>query len=197
MNIHCLALNYAGVGELVQDPLYFLKSTSCLSKNNVVVPYPKYKTEQVWTEVELGILIGKSCENVDEDCAEDYIKGFFVAADLTTKNIHGRDHHLAFSKARTGFCPVGDDVVDLDLSEKHLEMKTYINGNLSQSGSTQDMIYNPYKSVSYISKLVRINEGDIILTGTPSGAENNLIQPNDEIVHTIENIGELKYRMGI
>jgi 2-keto-4-pentenoate hydratase/2-oxohepta-3-ene-1,7-dioic acid hydratase in catechol pathway len=97
-NIHCLALNYRGIGLLDQDPIYFLKSTSCISKEDSTIPYPKYKVDNVWTEVELGILVGQDCEDVSEHDAYDMIEGFFVAGDITCNSIYNRDHHLAFSK---------------------------------------------------------------------------------------------------
>ena len=66
-NIHCLALNYKGVGEINQDPIYFLKSTSCLAYEESEVKYPKFNTTEVWTEVELGIFISEDCENINEE----------------------------------------------------------------------------------------------------------------------------------
>lgn len=201
-NIHCLALNYKGVGQTDQEPIYFLKSTSCLTYEGLEVPYPKFNTSEVWTEVELGILISKPCNNVSEEEAHKYIKGFFIAGDITCQSVHNRDHHLAFSKARTGFCPISTNVTKLRLKRKKLEMKTYINGELKQLGSTSDMIFNPYKSLSYISKIVKLQKGDIILTGTPT-TENGgpqfdcIVKPGDIIKHTIEELGELNYSFSL
>jgi 2-keto-4-pentenoate hydratase/2-oxohepta-3-ene-1,7-dioic acid hydratase in catechol pathway len=201
-NIHCLALNYRGIGLLDQDPIYFLKSTSCLSKEDSTIPYPKYKVDNVWTEVELGILVGQDCEDVSEHDAYNVIEGFFVAGDITCNSIYDRDHHLAFSKSRTGFCPISSNVTHLDLRNKTLEMKTFINGVELQCGNTSDMIMNPYQSLSYISKLVKLNKGDIILTGTPTTINGGpqvdcLVKPNDVIKHSIESIGELNYKFSI
>lgn len=201
-NIHCLALNYRGVGDIDQDPIYFLKSTSCITRENGIVPYPKFKVSEVWTEVELGLVIGKDCEDISEEDAFNVIDGFFVVGDITCNSIHERDHHLPFSKSRTGFCPIGKDVVKLDLRNKTLDMKTFINGKELQSGNTQDMIFNPYQSVSYISKLVRLKKGDIIITGTPTTKNGGpqydcLVKPNDVIKHTIEEIGELNYKFSL
>ena len=78
-------------------------------------------------------------------------------------------------------------------------MKTFINGVELQCGNTSDMILNPYESVSYISKLVRLSKGDVILTGTPTTVNGGpqvdcLVKPNDIIKHSIEDVGELNYR---
>lgn len=203
-NIHCLALNYQGVGDLNQSPIYFLKSTSCLTFEGGSVPFPKHQVDlkQVWTEVELGVQISQDCEGVSTENAADYIEGFFVAGDITCGNIHSRDHHLAFSKARTGFAPVSTLVRNLNLHTQFLEMSTFINGELRQLGSTSSMILNPYQSVSYLSKLVRLQKGDIILTGTPTTANGGpqfdcLVNPGDRIKHVIQNLGELNYTFSL
>jgi 2-keto-4-pentenoate hydratase/2-oxohepta-3-ene-1,7-dioic acid hydratase in catechol pathway len=201
-NIHCLALNYKGVGEINQDPIYFLKSTSCLAYEESEIKYPKFNTTEVWTEVELGISISEDCENINEEEAHNYIGGFFIAGDITCSNLYNRDHHLASSKARTGFCPISTNIFNIDLHNKSLNMKTYINGELKQHGNLSDIIFNPYKSVSYISKFVKLQKGDIILTGTPTTANGGpqfdcLVKPGDEIKHTIDGLGELKYKFSL
>jgi 2-keto-4-pentenoate hydratase/2-oxohepta-3-ene-1,7-dioic acid hydratase in catechol pathway len=140
--------------------------------------------------------------NISEIEAYDVIEGFFIAGDITCNSIYHRDHHLAFSKSRTGFCPISNNIKHLDLRDKTLMMKTYINGIELQRGSTSDMILNPYQSLSYISKLVKLNKDDIILTGTPTTINGGpqidcLVYPGDVIKHTIEELGELNYRFSI
>ena len=81
-------------------------------------------------------------------------------------------------------------------------MKTYINGELKQHGNLKDIIFNPYKSVSYISKFVKLQKGDIILTGTPTTVNGGpqfdcLVKPGDEIKHTIDGLGELNYKFSL
>lgn len=201
-NIHCLALNYKGVGEINQDPIYFLKSTSCLAYEGGEIPYPKFNTKNVWTETELGIKIAMDCENISEEGAFDVIEGFFIAGDITCENKYNRDHHLASSKSRTGFCPINTNVFNLDLRNKTLYLKTYINQTLKQHGNTSDMILNPYKSISYISKFVKLQKGDIILTGTPTTINGGpqydcLVNPGDNITHVVEGLGELNYKFSL
>ena len=201
-NIHCLALNYKGVGDISQDPIYFLKSTSCLSYENNEIQYPRFNTNEVWTEVELGIMISHDCENIEEHDAHSVIEGFFIAGDITCANMYNRDHHLAAAKARNGFCPISTNVMSLDLHNTTLNMKTYINGELKQHGNTSDMIFNPYKSISYLSKFVKLQRGDIILTGTPTTDNGGpqfdcIIKPGDTVKHTIDNLGELNYTFSL
>ena len=188
-NIHCLALNYKGVGNDNEPPLYFLKSKNCITYNNGIVPYPKFEVNQVWTEVELAIVIGKL----------NTIKGFMVAGDITCGNICNRDHHLPMSKARTGFCPIGGftsiDNINID---SIFEMTTSINDIETQNGTTLDMKYNIRESIHYVSKIIELQENDILLTGTPitpgGGPQYDcIVEPGDKVKHTIKGIGEITY----
>ena len=195
-NIHCLALNYTGVGKNTHSPLYFVKSKNSLCFNGARVTYPE-DCSNMWTEVELGIVIKESCFQVSELEAEKYIEGFVVCADITCENIHDRDHHLAYSKSRKNFCPVSADIIRMSVTElTNLKLATFINGTLTQEGNIDDMFFNPYKSLSYISKITELCKGDIILTGTPSGVENNIINIGDKVVHRIEKIGEVGFEVG-
>jgi 5-oxopent-3-ene-1,2,5-tricarboxylate decarboxylase/2-hydroxyhepta-2,4-diene-1,7-dioate isomerase len=150
----------------------------------------------MWTEVELGIVIKEDCFQVKEFEADKYISGFIVCADITSENIHDRDHHLAFSKSRKNFCPVSSDIILMSAIElKNLKLSTHINGTLTQEGNINDMFFNPYKSLSYISTITELCRGDIILTGTPAGVENNIINIGDTVVHKIEKIGEVSFEV--
>lgn len=188
-NIHALALNYKGIGNDNEPPLYFLKSRGCLTFEGGTVPYPTFETDQVWTEVELAIVMGRNLR----------VKGLMVAGDITCDGILKRDHHLPMSKARTGFCPVGAftpiNEVNLDIP---FTMTTSINGVETQRGTTEDIKYNIFQAVEYISKFAPLYENDIILTGTcltPGGGPQYdcIVKPGDQIKHTIERIGELNY----
>jgi 2-keto-4-pentenoate hydratase/2-oxohepta-3-ene-1,7-dioic acid hydratase in catechol pathway len=195
-NIHCLALNYQGVGATTDTtPLYFVKSANAYCPNGSAVTIPR-DVLRVWTEVELGIVVAEDCHNLKVDEVARYIQGFAICADITCENILERDHHLAFSKSRAGFCPVGADVVSLTLAQTlNLSMVTRINGSVTQSGSTSTMIMNAYESLCYLSSLTRLQKGDLILTGTPPGHENNTVQPDDVVCHRIETVGTLEYRI--
>ncbi|MDY0364633.1 MAG: fumarylacetoacetate hydrolase family protein [Arcobacteraceae bacterium] len=194
-NIHCLALNYIGVGENTKKPLYFVKSKNALCFDGSIVNYPN-NSSKLWTEVELGIVVKKDCFDISETEAEKYIEGFIVCGDITCENINNRDHHLGFSKSRKNFCPVSSEIVKLRSSElSELNLSTTINGVITQKGFLKDMFYNPYKSFSYISTITELKQGDIILTGTPAGVENNIINIGDKVVHMIEKIGKVSFEV--
>ena len=194
-NIHCLALNYIGVGENTQNPLYFVKSKNSLCFNNATIRYPD-NCSDMWSEVELGIVIKESCFKVNELDASRYIEGFIVCGDITCGNINNRDHHLGYSKSRKNFCPVSTNFVNMREEElANLKLSTFINGNLTQEGNVNHMFFNPYKSLSYVSSITELCKGDIILTGTPAGVENNIIKVGDEVTHSIEKIGKISFKV--
>ncbi len=192
-NIHCLALNYKGVGNDNHPPLYFLKSKACLTYDGGTVPYPRFRTDKVWTEAELAIVVGRN----------NTIKGLMVAGDITCENICGRDHHLPMAKARTGFCPISSVLLtqeEVDINSI-FTLTTTINGIEKQRGTTADMKYNLAESIDYISQIVDLQYNDIILTGTPNTPRGGpqfdcLVHPKDKVSHRIEGLGEINYSFG-
>ena len=189
-----LAYNYKSlVGEKAEhdEPLFFLKSPTSPCGPNSEIEYPWFASE-VWVEVELTVLMGRECRNVSPEEAGDYILGYTVGSDVTARNIHGRDHHLARSKALDSFAPMGPCVVT-GIGAGDLSMTTLINGEVYQSGSTSDMILNPCECVSLLSRYVTLKRGDAIMTGTPAGAMSSLVEPGDKVRQEIENIGVLEY----
>lgn len=194
-NIHCLALNYVGVGEMLEEPLYFVKSKNSICFDGTVVKYTS-NSSKMWTEVELGIVLKKDCYNISQEEAKEYIDGFIVCGDVTCENLYGRDHHLGYSKSRKGFCPVSDTIVHLNEKQLlNLELTTIINNKITQKGHIKDMFFNPYQSLAYISKITELYKGDIILTGTPAGVENNIIKQGDIIIHKIDKIGQVSFKV--
>lgn len=193
-NIHCLALNYIGVGIEQQPPLYFVKSLSCLCFSGSIIKYPK-DSQRLWTEVELAIVVGRDGEDIHPEEASDYIDGFIVAGDITCENIFKRDHHLGFSKSRTNYCPVSSEIKLVDLDKDTL-LITEINGKITQRGHLSEMRYDIYHSLSFVSKITKLKKGDLLLTGTPKGTENNTLNVGDKVKHIIEHVGELYYEIG-
>jgi len=194
-NIHCLGLNFKGVGVLTESPLYFVKTRSCLCFDGSKVVYPREATE-VWTEVELGIVMKADCFDVTEKEAGQYIEGYTVCGDITCQNVYGRDHHLAYSKSRENFCPTHNAISAIDIYQgSSLGMKTIINGKVTQAGNLVDIVYHPTKIVSYLSSIAALKKGDLILTGTCAGPENNILKPGDIVTHEIEEVGKVSYEI--
>ena len=195
-NIHCLALNYPGVGKNdAEKPLYFVKSKQAYCESGAHVRFP-IGVDEVWTEVELGIVMAQGGANILPAAAAPFIAGYVVCADISCENIHGRDHHLAFSKSRSGFCPCSGSVIPLALEQAlHLDMTTAINCHVTQTGNTGGMLMNPAAIVAYLSTLTHLEPGDLILTGTPPGYQNNMLKRGDSIRHSIAAIGEVYYEI--
>lgn len=194
-NIHGFALTYEGVGIENEAPLYFVKTQTahCLSGAKISAPYTSAK---FWTEVELGIIVARDFHSITEEEVEDVIEGFVVAADMTVENVHGRDHHLGYSKSQRMFCPTTPNPVSIPLDEvPSLVMQTFINGKLTQEGTAREMKFTIRYLVSYLSKIANVKKGDLIITGTPKGHENNILKIADKIEQKIERIGTLKYEI--
>lgn len=194
-NIHALALNFKGVGVEGEVPLYFVKSLSSFCHNGAEIPYP-HDSGKMWTEVEIGVIVGEDCKNVSIEQAYDLIAGFTVCADVTCRNLYGRDHHLGFSKSRKNFCPTVNRIFPI-AKEKlgKLEMWTEINGKITQRGYSNEMKLGALESFVFVSNITELNKGDIILTGTPAGVENNIIYQGDKVRHFIEGMDILDYQI--
>lgn len=186
-----LAYNYkdlVGEKEKYEEPLVFLKSTeSIIGPNDTIQIFEGGKT---WAEVELVVVIGKDCSNVIPELASEYIFGYTIGNDVTMANVYNRDHHLARSKAIDTFCPVGP-YIETSLDVKNLSLKHKINGISFQNGNTNNQILNDVEAVSLVSSFMKLNPGDIILTGTPANAMNSLITDGDHIEMEITNLGVL------
>lgn len=191
--IVAVALNFKGVAEVECDnyePLIFLKGLNTLIYNDEPVYCPTDR--DAWLEVELGLVIKKKCYNVKENI-QDYILGYTLGNDITATNCFGRDHHLAISKSMDSFCPVGPYLID-GIDPFNITLVSRINGNIIQYSSIKDLIVNVYECVSYISKFMTLEPGDLILTGTPIGTgpkSRGLIKPGDTIEVEIANVLKL------
>jgi len=193
-NIVGLALNYRSlVGKKTRydEPLIFLKSFNSICPHQSRITYPR-QLDTVWVEVELVIIIAKKCRRVSPAKAHQYIYGYTIGSDITAKNIADRDWHLARSKALDQFAPLGPWILK-DLDTSNLKIATHINNKQYQQDNTANRILNDAQSVSLVSQFITLMPGDLIFTGTPSGATDSLVKSGDKVNHTIENIGQLSF----
>jgi len=187
-----LAYNYKsliGKKDDYDEPLFFFKSITGLIGHNDYVIYPEFGNK-VWIEAELAIVIGHKGKNIPIAEADNYILGYTCGNDITCENILNRDWHLARSKGLDTFCPLGPYLVK-DIDTRSLAIRSYINENIAQDSNTSDRVLNDKESVSLLSKYITLFPGDVILTGTPKGATDAIINKGDEIKIEIENIGTL------
>ncbi len=186
-----LGYNYKDlVGERVayDEPVIFLKPPSAVIGPGETIVLQEDR--KVWTEVELAIIIGKTCRHVSPQQAPDHILGFTIGNDVTMSNCHGRDHHLARSKGWDTFCPLGPAIVT-GVDTSSLKMTNSINGRVMQSSSTDKRILNDAEVVSFLSHFFTLEPGDVILTGTPANAEDSVIRDGDRVSVSIEGLGTL------
>ena len=143
-----------------------------------------------WIEVELGIVIKKTCKNISIKEAHNYIFGYTIANDVTMNNILGRDHHLIRSKGWDTFCPIGPHI-ETELDTSDLSLISKVNGEIMQKSNVNKRILNDFQIVNLISEKMTLYAGDLIITGTPANAENSIIKEGDFVELTIENLGTL------
>jgi 2-keto-4-pentenoate hydratase/2-oxohepta-3-ene-1,7-dioic acid hydratase in catechol pathway len=174
-----IGLNYYDHAEemglpIPKEPIVFMKATTSLSGADDPVMLPKGSKKTDW-EVELGIIIGTRARYVSEEDAEKYIAGYCVINDLSEREYQlEQGSQWDKGKGCDTFGPVGpwlvtrDEVYHVDKLDLYLEL----NGKRMQSGSTENMIFSVPQIVSYLSKYMTLEPGDVIATGTPPGVGN-------------------------
>jgi 2-keto-4-pentenoate hydratase/2-oxohepta-3-ene-1,7-dioic acid hydratase in catechol pathway len=187
-----VGLNYRDhARELKMDlpgyPLIFMKpSTSVIGDGDSIV-FPA-QTQELHYEGELGIVIGKMARNVPISKARDFIAGYTCANDVTARDLQRMDGQWTRAKSFDTFCPLGPRIVG-DIDPTSLEIMTRINGEVKQRSTTANMIFDVYDLVSFISGIMTLLPGDVIITGTPPGVGSLL--PGDTVEVEIEGIGIL------
>ena len=153
------------------EPMMFMKALSSLSGPNDDVVLPRGSTHGDW-EVELGVIIGKTCRYVSEDEALDKVAGYVLANDVSERfNQKQRGTQWSKGKGHDTFCPVGpwlvtpDEVGDAQDLDMHLD----VNGTRMQTGNTRTMIFDLKQLIAYVSEYVTLQPGDLLITGTPPG----------------------------
>lgn len=191
--IVCVGRNYREHAEelgnqVPPEPLLFLKPPSAIIGPNQAIVYPEM-SQRVDYEGELAVIIKKKAKNLSErDNWQDYVLGYACFNDVTARDLQLKDVQFTRAKSFDTFAPIGPCLVtDLDPTAVHL--KTFLNGQLVQSGNTRNMIFPVPFLIRYISKIMTLEPGDVIATGTPAGV--GPMQPGDWVDVQIEGIGTL------
>lgn len=204
--IICVGMNYREHvkeqdGRFPEKPVLFAKATSCMIKDGENIVYPPEVAELDY-EVELAVIIGKTMKNISEDNVGDYIYGYTIMNDITARTIQKNEHQWYRAKSFDTFGPLGPAIVDKEKipDPQNVNLKSYVNGELRQDSNTSDMIFGVFQLISYISRSITLEPGDLISTGTPSGVgifmkEKKLLKPGDEIICEIKTIGKLCNRV--
>lgn len=188
----CVGLNYAlhikeMEHELPDDPVIFIKPQTCVIGPDEKIIYPKM-SQRVDFEAELAVVIGNTIKNVTEEEAESAIFGYTCANDVTARDLQKKDGQWTRGKSFDTFCPIGPWVVT-EVDPSGLDIQLLLNGEVKQSSNTKYFITSIPKLVSFISQVMTLYPGDVVLTGTPEGV--GPMQTGDEVVVKISSIGEL------
>jgi 2,4-didehydro-3-deoxy-L-rhamnonate hydrolase len=204
----CVGLNYsdhaAESGMAVPaEPVLFTKATSSIIGCNDAVVLPRGSVKSDW-EVELGVVIGTRARYVEIEDALDYVAGYCVVNDLSEREYQlERGGQWDKGKGCDTFGPVGPWLVTADEvpDPQNLGMWLEVNGKRYQSGNTRTMVFTVAHLVSYISRFMTLNPGDVISTGTPPGVglgqtpDPVYLKPGDEIRLGIDGLGEQRQRV--
>ncbi len=207
--ILCVGLNYRphvaeGHFDIPTHPVLFNKYPNALRGDGARVKAPG-DARQMDYEAELVIMMGKRARNVPEDDALDYVFGYMNGNDLSARDLQFRTSQWLLGKAADGLGPVGPYVVTADSvgDPDNLEIQGFRNGELVQRSNTNQMIFSCRFLVSYISRYITLEPGDLIFTGTPEGVilgkpegERDWLCPGDTVSVAIEGLGELTTHIG-
>lgn len=191
--IICVGLNYRDHAkelnmEIPEFPMIFLKPPTSVIGDGEEIIYPSWQTKEVDYEAELAIIIKKEAYRISEKDAPSHILGYTCANDVTARDLQRLDSQWTRAKSFNTFCPLGPRVVS-DLDPDHLDIKLHLNRDIKQMSNTSQMIFKPVRLVSFISEIMTLLPGDVILTGTPPGV--GPMRKWDKVVVEIEGIGRL------
>ncbi|WP_432699035.1 4-hydroxyphenylacetate degradation bifunctional isomerase/decarboxylase [Kluyvera cryocrescens] len=198
--LFALGLNYADhASELEfkppEEPLVFIKAPNTVTGDGQTSVRPN-NVEYMHYEAELVVVIGKTARKVSEAQAMDYVAGYTVCNDYAIRDYLENYYRPNLRvKSRDGLTPISPDVVPKEaIPDPHnLALRTFVNGELRQQGTTADLIFSIPFLIAYLSEFMTLQPGDMIATGTPKGLSD--VVPGDEVVVEVEGVGRLVNRI--
>ena len=191
--IVCVGLNYKAHARetnmpLPQEPLIFLKPpTAALAhKGNIIIPAVSGRVDY---EAELALVIGKTAKNVKPEDALDYVLGATCLNDVTARDLQKKDGQWTRAKSFDTFAPMGPYIVT-GVDYNNLDIELVLNGEIKQKSNTSCFIAKAHQIVSYVSRIMTLDPGDVIATGTPSGV--GPMKKGDVVEVRLEGVGVLK-----
>jgi len=201
--IICLTFNYPKHAKeqnyvSTKEPVIFIKPRTTLCGTGSEIRCPNF-VKQLDYEIELAVIISKTCINIDEISSKDYIFGYMVFNDVSARDIQMQDKQYTRGKSLDTFAPCGPWITSMEEipDVENLQLTTRINGQVRQNSSTKNMFIKIPSIVSKLSKIMTLEKGDIIATGTPEGvALNNpdtpFLKDGDKIDMEIEKLGKIQ-----
>jgi acylpyruvate hydrolase len=204
--IMCVGRNYAehaaeGNAETPKDPVIFTKYANTVNAPGAPVVLHRV-SHQIDYEGELAVVIGRQARNVAEADALGYVGGYTILDDVSARDLQFLTSQWTIGKTLDGFAPMGPALVTTDEvpDPQNLNLRTLVNGEVVQSANTHSMIFSVAFLVAWLSRILTLEPGDVIATGTPSGVGHyhkppRYLQPGDVVRIEIEGIGALENRM--
>ena len=201
--IICLAFNYVDHAKeqglkAPEDPAIVIKPRTALNGTDSDIVCPDFVT-QLDYEVELALIIGKNCKNIGINDVSKVIFGYMILNDVSARDIQFKDKQFTRGKSFDSFAPCGPWITTADEIEnpQNLKLTTKINGEMRQNSTTSNMFIKIPEIVSKISKVMMLEKGDIISTGTPAGVMLNkpnavFLKDGDKVEMEIEGLGTLR-----
>lgn len=185
------------------EPVMFMKAVSALTGPNDEVMLPQGSTHSDW-EVELAVVIGKTCRYIDAADALSHVAGYTIANDVSERfNQKQRGSQWSKGKGHDTFCPLGPWLVTPDeiADPQALDMFLDLNGERAQTGNTRTMIFSLAEVIAYVSAYMTLYPGDVLITGTPPGVgegrkpEPRFLRAGDEMRLGIAGLGEQRQKV--
>jgi 2-keto-4-pentenoate hydratase/2-oxohepta-3-ene-1,7-dioic acid hydratase in catechol pathway len=191
--IVCIGLNYAKHAAefgnpIPKEPLIFLKPPSSLVGPGEAIVMPK-GAGQVDFEGEIGVRIGKRARHVTKERAWDFVDGLLAINDVTARDLQKSDGQWSRAKGFDTFCPAGQVTPLAKVDRDALSVTTRVNGKVRQEMGAEDMVFDIPAIIAHISKVMTLEPGDLIATGTPSGV--GPLAPGDVVEVVIGGVGSI------
>ena len=192
----CVGKNYSEHakemgGEVPAEPIIFLKPNTSVAGPNDVIQWP-WMSERVDHEAELAVVIGRICKDVPKERANEVIFGYTIGNDVTARDLQSRDGQWTRAKGFDTFCPIGP-WIDTDFLPGKQEITCTVNGELKQRATLDQMMFDVPEIIHFISSVMTLLPGDVILTGTPAGI--GPIPEHGSVSCAISGLGELTNKL--
>ncbi|MFW6113395.1 MAG: fumarylacetoacetate hydrolase family protein [Actinomycetota bacterium] len=191
--IIAVGLNYSDHAREVdmpipEEPVLFMKPPSSILPHEGAIVYP-VASRRVDYEAELALVCGTECRDVPVEEASDHILGYTCANDVTARDLQARDGQWTRAKSFDTFCPLGP-FIETEADPDGLVVELSLNGEKRQSSAVSNMIFDPPELLSFVSHIMTLYPGDVILTGTPPGIGE--IRPGDTVEVNVDGVGLLR-----